>query len=339
MTVYYRPILRSEFTRPNNAIGFANTGLWCHDVEVLSRTASPEIIPVRDVPQEVRSEWTRPRASIAGLDFSTPRIMGILNVTPDSFSDGGKFVDPKVAIDHAATMATQGADIIDIGGESTRPGATEVSIAEEIERIAPVIKAVCAAIDTPISIDTRKSSVAKAAVETGAQIVNDVSGLTFDPTLAEYCASSQVPICIMHTQGTPDVMQDNPSYEDVVLDVYDFLQTQMTILIAAGVPKNNIIVDPGIGFGKTLQHNLALLNRISLFHSLGVPVLLGASRKGMIRTIAGAEAAQDRMPGSVAIALNAVSQGVQLFRVHDVAETRQAFDLWQSILRGEPYGT
>ena len=338
MTVYYRPILRSEFTRPNHAIGFANTGLWCHDVEVLSRTASPEIIPVGDVPQEVRSEWTRPRASIAGLDFSMPRIMGILNVTPDSFSDGGKFVDPKVAIDHATKMATQGADIIDIGGESTRPGAVEVSIAEEIERTAPVIQAVSRAIETPISIDTRKSSVAKAAVEAGAQIVNDVSGLTFDPTLAEYCASSLSPICIMHTQGTPDVMQDNPSYEDVVLDVYDFLQTQMTTLIAAGVPKENIIVDPGIGFGKTLQNNLALLNRISLFHSLGVPILLGASRKGMIRTIAGAEAAQDRMPGSVAIALNAVSQGIQIFRVHDVAETRQAFDLWQSILKGESYG-
>lgn len=339
MKTYYRPILRQDLIRPQGAISFAGTNSWIASAERLSRNAIPEIIPLSEVPDPTVSNWTKCRPSIAGLSFDVPIIMGILNVTPDSFSDGGVFENPEVAIAHARDMQNQGAGIIDIGGESTRPGAVEVQIEQEIARTAPVIAALINQVSVPISIDTRKSAVARAALEAGAKIVNDVSGLLFDPLISDLCAEASAPICIMHSQGTPDVMQDQPVYDDVLLDVYDFLDAQMATLIDAGVQRDVIITDPGIGFGKTLQHNLALLNRISLFHSLGAPVLLGASRKGMIKTISGAQSAIDRMPGSLAIALSALAQGVQIFRVHDVAETKQAFELHQAILRGEYYGT
>ena len=226
-------------------------------------------------------------------------------------------------------MMRAGAAIIDIGGESTRPGAREVEIAEEIARTAPVIGALSAGDGGPvISIDTRKAPVADAALTAGARLVNDVSGFVFDADLAPLCAQRAAAVCVMHSIGTPQTMQAHAQYDNVVLDVFDFLADRIAALEALGIPRAHIIADPGIGFAKTLEHNLALLERISLFHELGVPILLGASRKRFIGTLAGVEAAQARMPGSVAVALAGLEQGIQIVRVHDVSETAQAVTLW-----------
>jgi dihydropteroate synthase len=233
-------------------------------------------------------------------------------------------------------QAMADADILDIGGESTRPGAVLVAPDQEIARTAPVIAAIRAAgIATPISIDTRKASVAASALQAGAGLVNDVSALTFDPAMAAEVARAACPVVLMHAQGTPQTMQADPQYDDVLLDVYDWLAARIAAAMAAGIPRDLIAIDPGIGFGKTVAHNLALLQRLSLFHSLGCPVLLGASRKRFIGTIGGAEVAQARMPGSVAVALAGAAQGVQMIRVHDVVETRQAMRLWFAVLRGD----
>ncbi|MEO0774439.1 MAG: dihydropteroate synthase, partial [Pseudomonadota bacterium] len=228
--------------------------------------------------------------------------------------------------------------LIDIGGESTRPGAEEVPIDEEIRRTAPVIEAIRAVTDTPISIDTRKAPVARAAAEAGANLVNDVAGFTFDPDLAPFCASAKLPVCVMHAQGTPDVMQKDPRYDNVALDVYDFLSKRIEALVAEGVSPDQIIVDPGIGFGKTLEHNLTLLQNLSLFHALGCPILLGASRKRFIGTIGGSDEARHRAPGSIAVALAGLAQGVQILRIHDVRETTEAMRLWQASTFGKVPG-
>jgi dihydropteroate synthase len=253
--------------------------------------------------------------------------MGILNVTPDSFSDGGLFEDPSVAVAHAREMQTAGVDIIDIGGESTRPGAAVVPVAQEIARTAPVIAAIRTQSAVPISIDTRKAPVAQAAIAAGAGLINDVAALGFDPDLARVAVDAGVPVCLMHAQGDPATMQHDPRYDDVLLDVYDFLAARVAVAEAAGIPRDRIVVDPGIGFGKTVAHNLALLGGLALFHGLGCPILLGASRKRFIGTIAGADNAADRVAGSVAVAVHGVRQGVQILRVHDTYETRQAVDL------------
>jgi dihydropteroate synthase len=260
--------------------------------------------------------------------------MGILNVTPDSFSDGGLFLRPEAAVMQARMMAA-GADIIDIGGESTRPGAAEVSADDEVARTAPVIAALRAGgLDCPLSIDTRKAAVAHAALAAGATWVNDVTALRFDPAMAGVVAAAGCPVVLMHSIATPETMQDDPWYDDVLLDVYDALAERVRLAEAAGIARERIAIDPGIGFGKTLQHNLTLLARLSLFHGLGLPVLLGASRKRFIGTIAEEGDAQRRMPGSLAVALAGVAQGAQMIRVHDVAETRQALSLWQAVMGG-----
>ncbi|WP_397541320.1 dihydropteroate synthase [Roseovarius salis] len=331
---YYRPIPRTDHARPARALPLAGGWTWFDTVEVLRRDAPPRLIPAADLPRETLDRLTAARAPIAGMSFDAPRLMGILNVTPDSFSDGGAHFDPEVAIAHAAAMRESGADIIDIGGESTRPGATEVAIGEEIRRTAPVISAVREQVDTPVSIDTRKAPVARAAHEAGARLVNDVAGFTFDPALAPFCAKVSLPVCVMHAQGTPDVMQKNPRYDNVALDIYDWLEERVTALAAAGIPREAVIVDPGIGFGKTLEHNLALLQNLALFHGLGCPVLLGASRKRFIGTVGGTEDARHRAPGSIAVALAGVAQGVQMLRIHDVRETAEALRLWQAATRG-----
>ncbi|ABG31559.1 dihydropteroate synthase [Roseobacter denitrificans OCh 114] len=274
---------------------------------------------------------------MAGLDFSQPRVMGILNVTPDSFSDGGMHNSIAAALAGAAQMT--GVDILDVGGESTRPGAQVVPQTEEVQRTAPVIRALRAAGHAmTISIDTRKTSVAEAALDAGATLVNDVSGFTFDVDLAPLCAARQVPVCVMHAQGDPATMQERPVYDDVLLDVYDFLALQIDRLVQTGVPRDRIIADPGIGFGKTLDHNLRLLSHLSLFHALGVPILLGASRKKFIGTLGGAEEARDRMPGSLAVALAALKHGTQIVRVHDVPQTLQAIALWRAVVAGQGHG-
>jgi len=306
---------------PPEAVPFGRC--WFTHVEVLSRTEPAQIVPVSEITDAERARFAS--AAVA------PKLMGILNTTPDSFSDGGAFDTLETAMAQGQALVDAGADIIDIGGESTRPGATLVPEDVEIARTAPVIAGLRAiGVTTPISIDTRKALVAAAALDAGANIVNDVSGFSFDADLAPLCAARGVPVCLMHAQGEPQTMQQNPTYDDVLLDVYDALAARIDMLVSQGIPRNQITADPGIGFGKTLEHNLAILQRISLFHGLGVPILLGASRKRFIGTLGNAPEAQDRAPGSVAVALAAIAQGVQIIRAHDVAEHAQAIALWRA---------
>ncbi|MEO0810864.1 MAG: dihydropteroate synthase [Pseudomonadota bacterium] len=275
-----------------------------------------------------------PRARLCGLSLQRPRIMGIVNVTPDSFFDGDQFNDAAHAIDHARRLIDEGADIIDIGGESTRPGSETVPLEVELERVMPVIEGLAGKSDALISIDTRKAEVMRRAVNAGADIINDVSALSFDADSLAVVAEAEVPVVLMHAQGDPRTMQDNPFYEDVALDVFDYLEAQVEACLRAGIARHRIIVDPGIGFGKTLEHNLGLLSDLSLLHGLGLPVLVGASRKSFISRLTAAKTAEQRLPGSLAAACHAVSQGVQILRVHDVAETRQALQLWQGAHQG-----
>ncbi len=328
---YYRPIAMTDHARPPGALPLAGGWCWFAQVEVLARGVPPRLVGVEALAAEVRDRLADPRPDFGGMAMDRPRIMGILNVTPDSFSDGGRFLAPEAALAQARAMA-EAADVLDIGGESTRPGAAEVTVEEEVARTAPVIAALRAGgLTTPISVDTRKARVARAALVAGAGIVNDVAAMGFDPAMASVVAEAGAPIILMHSIGTPATMQDDPRYEDVCLDVYDFLKARIAQAEAAGIARARIMVDPGIGFGKTAAHNLALIRGLSLFHDLGVPVLLGASRKRFIGSIGGEDQAARRMPGSVAVALSGVAQGVQVLRVHDVAETRQALRLWQAV--------
>lgn len=274
--------------------------------------------------------------SFAGLTLDRPRLMGVVNVTPDSFSDGGDFLDAQVAIDHGKKLIDDGADILDIGGESTRPGSKPISIDEECARILPVIDGL-AGTDVLISVDTRHADVMRRAIDAGAAIVNDVTALTGDPESIAVCAEAGVHVALMHMQGTPETMQDNPTYEDAALDIVDYMRARLEVLEAAGIPSAKICIDPGIGFGKNLAHNLRILSAIDAFHELGVPLLLGVSRKSFISKIDRDVPAKERVAGSIAAAIAGWDRGVQIFRVHDVAETRQALAVWQAIEEAEDY--
>ncbi len=329
MTQYVRPLVQVGPARPDEAQALAGGWGWFTHVEVLERGRLPVVVPAAQADVDLGA-LTSARAPISGLNWDRPHVMGILNVTPDSFSDGGQH-SRETAATHAAAMIDQGAAIIDIGGESTRPGAATVDVPDEISRTAPIIAAIRdAGFSTPISIDTRKAAVAAAALDAGADVVNDVAGFTYDAALAPLCAGRGVPVCVMHAQGDPATMHHDPRYDDVLLDVYDFLRDRIEALTAQGIPRDQIIADPGIGFGKTLDHNMALLNRLSLFHALGVPILLGASRKKFIGTLADVPDASQRGPGSVGAALAALGQGVQLIRAHDVGLHTQAIALWRA---------
>lgn len=330
--MYYRPLPQTDPARPAAALPLAGGWCWFDRIEVLRRNGPAEVIAAAEAPPQVLARLTAPRATLAGLALDRPRIMGILNVTPDSFSDGGDHLAPATALERGRTMVAEGAAILDIGGESTRPGAADVPVPDEIARTAPVIAALAGV--APISIDTRKAPVAAAALQAGAGVVNDVSALLHDPAMAGVVAMAGAPVCLMHAQGTPQTMQADPRYDDVLLDVYDHLAARVAAAEAAGIPRDRILVDPGIGFGKTQAHNLALLARLSLFHALGCPILLGVSRKRFIGSIGQAAEPKARMPGSVAVALAGVAQGAQVVRVHDVAETRQALALWQAVTVG-----
>jgi len=277
-----------------------------------------------------------PRPAFAGVAMDAMRLMGIVNVTPDSFSDGGDFAGAQSAVAHARRLAEAGSAFVDIGGESTRPGSDPVSLEEERARVVPVIQGL-SDLPVPVSIDTRKAAIMREAAANGAQLINDVSGLTHDPQALLAAAGTGLPVILMHSLGDPKTMQDAPRYDDVLLEVYDFLERRIAVAVDAGIPKERIAVDPGVGFGKTLEHNLRLLNGLSLFHGLGVPVLVGASRKRFIGTLDNEPEAKNRVPGSIAAALVAASQGVQILRVHDVRETRQALRVWLSAAYGVPF--
>jgi dihydropteroate synthase len=248
--------------------------------------------------------------------------MGIINVTPDSFSGGGQFLDPAAAVAHACALVAEGADLLDIGGESTRPGAAAVPDEVEIERVLPVIRQLMNEIEVPLSIDTRKACVAAAAIDAGAEIINDVGGFA-DRQMIDVAATTSAGVCVMHMQGTPETMQQNPTYGDVVTEVHAFLRERRDVLVAAGVARERICLDPGIGFGKTYAHNLALLRSCHELHKLGCPVLVGHSRKRFLGTLLGDENA-DRTQAGVGVALGMAEQGVQILRVHDVRPVREA---------------
>lgn len=261
---------------------------------------------------------------------TSPLLMGIVNVTPDSFSDGGQFLDSSTAVAHALELEEAGADIIDVGAESTRPGAAPVAPRDEVNRIRPVLGDICRRASIPVSVDTSKALVARAALDEGAEIINDVTGFEKDPKLAPLAARSNAAVCVMHMQGTPATMQHRPTYHNVVREVGDYLAQRRDALLYAGVLQQRICLDPGIGFGKTLEHNVQLLSHCDYFHELGCPVLIGHSRKGFIGQVLG-DSGTDRTAGTIGVALALAAQGVDILRVHDVRSIRHALTLFTAV--------
>lgn len=263
-----------------------------------------------------------------------PRLMGIVNVTPDSFSDGGQFFDPQAAIEQGLRLVADGAAILDIGGESTRPGATPVTEAEELRRVIPVVQGLAAQSGVPISIDTMKAGVVREALQAGAQVVNDVSGLLADPQMEAVCAESDCGVIVMHMRGTPQTMQADPQYTDVVREVREFFDDRLRTLGQRGIAPERLMFDPGIGFGKTAEHNLSLLSHLNDLRSGGRPLLVGHSRKRFLKRLLGREV-DERSAGTLGVALAMASQGVDLIRVHDVAAIRDALVAWHSVTTGQ----
>jgi len=265
------------------------------------------------------------------FDLARPLVMGILNVTPDSFSDGGRYADPRRALERARAMRDDGADLIDIGGESTRPGASPVAESDELARVIPLVEAL-AADGVAVSVDTRRPGVMRAAIAAGAAMINDVAALTA-PGAVEACAASEAGVCLVHMQGEPRTMQQAPTYADVLADVRGFLVDRAAACEAAGIARERIVIDPGFGFGKTLAHNLVLLRSIATLAATGYPVLVGLSRKSSLGAITG-RSAGERMPASLAAALAAVARGAAIVRVHDVRETLDALKVWAAVESG-----
>ncbi len=266
-----------------------------------------------------------------------PLLMGIINVTPDSFSDGGQFLDPAAAVERGLQLAAEGADLLDVGGQSTRPGSQPIDADEELRRVMPVVAALCEKTALPLSIDTSRALVAREAVAAGAEVINDVTALTGDAEMAAYAAESGCGVCAMHMRGTPRTMQQDPVYDDVVEDILRYLGDRRDVLTAAGIEQARIALDPGIGFGKTAEHNLALLSGARRFHALGCPVLVGPSRKRFIAEVLG-DHETDRTAGTIGVALSVAGQGVQILRVHDVGPVREALLLYEATSGELRYG-
>lgn len=314
---------------------------WFACVELIDGNGRRELVPVEGIEdrfdEAMAAQWaalTSPRAPLQmgerTIRLDQPQVMGIVNATPDSFSDGGRFADASAAAEAGAQMAAEGAAIVDVGGESTRPGAQQVWEGDEAERVVPIIRQLASG-GAAVSVDSRKAGVIEAALGAGARLVNDVSALTFDPRSAGAVAAAGVPVILMHHQGPPESMQDNPRYGDVLVEVYDWLEERIVAAQEAGIAREKILVDPGIGFGKLVAHNLELMNGLALFHSLGCPIVVGASRKRTIGALSNEAPADKRLAGSLALALKAVEQGVQIVRVHDVFETVQALRIWRGL--------
>ena len=301
--------------------------------KILERGKPSKIIPASQAPKRVLDSFVRQRSSAFGLDTNKINIMGVLNVTPDSFYDGRKGFKDSDFVKKGFDLINAGLDILDVGGESTRPGAKELSVRIEKQRVSSVIREIKKTFPKLIiSIDTRKSEVAKEALKAGASIINDVSGLTFDREILSVASEFGSGICIMHSKGLPENMQNQPSYDNILLDIYDFLEEKLNQAKKAGISKERIIVDPGIGFGKSLSHNKALIKNLGLFHGLGCQVMVGLSRKSFIGEIVGELDPSKRLGGSLAALLTAVSRGAHLVRVHDVNETKQAIEVWNSFV-------
>ncbi len=327
---YIEPIL-APFDNLSDPLRFQNGRFGFQEVRIHQRDEESRIHSVYDLDEDDIAPFLTKPQNLFATDF--PITMGIVNVTPDSFSDGGLYANGENAMRHAQNLTEQGASLLDFGAESTRPGSEAVPVGEEIDRLMPIFDDM-QDLQVPVSIDTRKHEVALEAIGAGAQMINDVSALSFDEQMAETLARTDVSVCLMHAQGDPKTMQDQPNYDNVVLDVFDYLEERIEFAESMGIARERLVIDPGIGFGKTLDHNLALLRHISLFHALGCPILLGASRKSMISKIHPSEA-DARLGGSLAIALDASSKAVQILRVHDVQETVQALRVQDRILRDQ----
>ena len=351
MDHYLRPtaFVDAPFGLDGEVARLAGTMCWFSAVELVAldgnRRASIELIPVSgiaarlpDLDPRAAAAWARivaPRPPLRlgerVIRLDQPQVMGIVNATPDSFSDGGRFETPEAAAEAGFAMAAAGAAVIDVGGESTRPGARPVWEQDEAARIEPVVRRLAAS-GIAVSIDSRKALVMEAALAAGAALINDVSALTFDERSAALAAAAGCPVVLMHHQGSPETMQAAPHYDrPVAFAVYDWLEARIEAAVAAGIARERIIVDPGIGFGKTVQHNLEVLNHLALYHGLGCPLLVGASRKRMIGALSNEAPADQRLAGSLTLALGAAGQGAHLLRVHDVAETVQALRLWRGL--------
>lgn len=353
--LYLRPtgFISAPFDRDGQALRLAGGMLWFSALDVIAvadgRRVADRLVPVERLDAfldtltprqagEARSilgRITAPRAPLRLRErvvrLDQPQVMAILNLTPDSFSDGGKHVDDaEAAAGAGVAMAAAGAAIVDVGGESTRPRAELVWEGDEIARTVPVIERLARA-GTAVSIDTRKAAVMTAALAAGAGIVNDVSALLWDTASADVVAKAECPVILMHHQGDPQTMQDDPRYGDALIDIYDWLEQRVAAAEAAGIARDRIILDPGIGFGKTVRHNLAILNGLAMLHGLGCPILLGASRKRIIGALADEAPVEKRLGGSIAMALAGAAAGVQLLRVHDVFETVQALKIWRGM--------
>ena len=344
--IYLRPtaFVDAPFGYDGQVTRLAGGLVWFSAIEIImaegGRRISQRLVPLDRIEGElddaglaILARITAPRGPLTlgerTIRLDQPQTMAILNVTPDSFSDGGKHIgDPEGAAATGVALSAAGAAIIDVGGESTRPGAASVWEGDEIARIVPVIERLVRS-GMAVSADTRKAAVMSAAIAAGTGLINDVSALTHDPEAMAVIAKADCPVVLMHHQGTPQDMQKDPRYGDVLIDVYDWLEARIEAAEAAGIARARILIDPGIGFGKTIAHNLALLNGLSLFHGLGCPVVLGASRKRIIGALDNEVPTEKRLGGSIALALKGAEQGVQILRVHDVPETVQALKVWR----------
>ena len=342
-----RPVgfVDSPFGNDGQVARLAGGLCWFAAVELIevegSRRVSTELVPVQGLEarldDDLEEQWARLTSGRPPLQLGSrtvrldqPQVMGIVNVTPDSFSDAGQLANPADAASAGAIMAEAGAAIIDVGGESTRPGSKPVWERDEIERIGPVIRQLASG-GVAVSVDTRKADVMTAALAAGARMINDVSALTYDSRSAETVANAGVPVVLIHHKGAPETMQDDPRYDDVVVEVYSWLEERIAASEGAGIDRSKILIDIGFGFGKTVAHNLELTNNLAIFHSLGCPLVFGASRKRTIGALANEAPVDERLGGSIAFALKAAEQGVQLIRVHDVPETVQALRIWRGL--------
>ena len=310
-------------------------------IEIITRD-SKKIIDIKNIkklPKSLKEKINKDLETIikknnnfSNLNFNKiPNIMGVLNLTPDSFSDGGKFNKKKAGLEHALNLLKFGADIIDVGGESTRPGSKSISEKEEWSRIEKFLSEVGKKI--PLSLDTRKAGIMNKGIKLGIKLINDVSGLSYDPKTIDLLKKNKSPFVIQHSQGTPKNMQNNPKYKNELLDIYDFFEEKIKFLRSEGIKHNNIIVDPGIGFGKNLKHNMNLIRRVSIFHTLGFPIVLGLSRKKFIKDLSGKNDTKDRLGGTIASSLYSMMQGIQILRIHDVNELIQSIKVFNELIK------
>ena len=318
-----------------------NKELSFSQIEIITRD-SKKIINLKDIKKLPKSQRQKINQDIkiiikkknnfSNLNFKKiPNIMGVLNLTPDSFSDGGKFNKKKAGLKHAFNLFKFGADIVDVGGESTRPGSKSISEKEEWRRIEKIVRKLSKKI--PLSLDTRKSEIMNKGIQVGVKLINDVSGLSYDSKTIDILRKNKSPFVIQHSQGTPENMQNNPKYKNELLDLYDFFEKKIKFIRLKGIKHKNIIVDPGIGFGKNLKHNMNLIRGVSIFHTLGFPILLGLSRKKFIKDLSGKNDSKERLGGTVASSLYAMMQGVQILRIHDVNELTQSIKVFKQLMK------